>query len=698
MLGAAKGKDYKVPVYKLDIDIGRGVSEANAFAKGIGIKPKSVGLAANRWVEVANAFCPGEGARDNSCGSSGGSGRWQGKLRPYALPRKEIMDVIEHPTEGGDSDAYWYPHEDAKDGGVHYANPLNPAMKPGATLEDARVSALADRIVNAEIDEYDRIPGEVRTVKVSDLVSPQPAISEDGAVKTAAPSSTWPEVVAMPGGKWAVRDGNHRLVKAALSGAETVKVQEFVDPPGVRTTNEFNPDQARDEQGRWTASGGFGGSGHEEGHGEEHGHGEHEHKPHESLEHAHHDVHTGHEAYELLHGMSSAHGLHGHLEVPVHLDSSHVVELIRHIPGAGPAVVALHDRASRFAEDKIKQLQERYGKHTMAGILGSGALLAAAARHALHLGPLGKLIPGQNLVAAIPLVVLAEAGKRLGYVHDASHIERVSSKAAHIVHAVRSALGKPIGAIESTARSGERLAAEGGLKAAGLAGKATRTAGDWLSAAWKRSGEEQVKLRANEWFEVNEAVDVDRLAEMLANDIYEDYQEEVDAQYQALRRESGWVPVDNLRSFFADRERDAGGRCLPSGAGGVERASEAELKAAQKIARAKIRNVKPPTPEEIEDAQRRIAEQGSDKYRKATYGNSYDRKRSREKLLKEFGDGKTCPCVYCAVKLDDSTVTRDHIYTLQEGGKYRQDNLLPSCLSCNSSRQDIPIGRVKWLK
>lgn len=43
VLGADKGKDYKVPVYKLDIDIGTGVSEANDFARSMGIKPKTVG-------------------------------------------------------------------------------------------------------------------------------------------------------------------------------------------------------------------------------------------------------------------------------------------------------------------------------------------------------------------------------------------------------------------------------------------------------------------------------------------------------------------------------------------------------------------------------------------------------------------------------------------------------------------------------
>jgi hypothetical protein len=40
-LGAGKGKDLKVPVYVIHTDIGTAISEANAFAKHMGLKPKS---------------------------------------------------------------------------------------------------------------------------------------------------------------------------------------------------------------------------------------------------------------------------------------------------------------------------------------------------------------------------------------------------------------------------------------------------------------------------------------------------------------------------------------------------------------------------------------------------------------------------------------------------------------------------------
>jgi len=50
--GYARGRDLKIPVHRLDMEIGRGVAEANAFAKAYGIKPKSV--------DTANAAPPDE--------------------------------------------------------------------------------------------------------------------------------------------------------------------------------------------------------------------------------------------------------------------------------------------------------------------------------------------------------------------------------------------------------------------------------------------------------------------------------------------------------------------------------------------------------------------------------------------------------------------------------------------------------------
>lgn len=67
-------------------------------------------------------------------------------------------------------------------------------------------------------------------------------------------------------------------------------------------------------------------------------------------------------------------------------------------------------------------------------------------------------------------------------------------------------------------------------------------------------------------------------------------------------------------------------------------------------------------------------------------GNWKDRAARRKFLLKKFGCGKTCPCYYCKKKLTNKTVTVDRIVPGFEGGTYRRDNILPSCIECNIMR------------
>lgn len=89
VIGAGKGKDYKVPVYRLDMDIGEGVREANAFAKHVGIAPKTVGT---------NQFCPTGpgGGVDPTCGKDGaGAGAGAG-----AAPKATASSMEKH-QEGG---------------------------------------------------------------------------------------------------------------------------------------------------------------------------------------------------------------------------------------------------------------------------------------------------------------------------------------------------------------------------------------------------------------------------------------------------------------------------------------------------------------------------------------------------------------------------------------------------------------------
>lgn len=72
-------------------------------------------------------------------------------------------------------------------------------------------------------------------------------------------------------------------------------------------------------------------------------------------------------------------------------------------------------------------------------------------------------------------------------------------------------------------------------------------------------------------------------------------------------------------------------------------------------------------------------------------GNSRDRAARTAKLLAEFGDGVTCPCVYCDRALTAATLTQDKIYTADQGGRYTYANLLPACITCNQKRSDATV-------
>lgn len=156
--------------------------------------------------------------------------------------------------------------------------------------------------------------------------------------------------------------------------------------------------------------------------------------------------------------------------------------------------------------------------------------------------------------------------------------------------------------------------------------------------------------------------------------------------------------LDNARSFFADCERDEKGHCLPSGAGGEEVASPKELKAARKLAMEKAANAPVPTKEDVAKAQAGIEKLGANKYRRNLVGNTKDRAKRRQHLYDEFGDGKTCPCIYCGIKVGEGTLEQDKIYTTAEGGKYNTKNVVPSCSECNKKRGDVPFREIQWGK
>jgi len=50
--------------------------------------------------------------------------------------------------------------------------------------------------------------------------------------------------------------------------------------------------------------------------------------------------------------------------------------------------------------------------------------------------------------------------------------------------------------------------------------------------------------------------------------------------------------------------------------------------------------------------------------------------------IKLYFDNK---CAYCG---DEKTLTKEHFLAINNGGEFTKDNIIPSCLSCNCSKQD----------
>lgn len=68
-------------------------------------------------------------------------------------------------------------------------------------------------------------------------------------------------------------------------------------------------------------------------------------------------------------------------------------------------------------------------------------------------------------------------------------------------------------------------------------------------------------------------------------------------------------------------------------------------------------------------------------------GSSRDRRRRREWLVEEFGDGVHVACFlqrspHCLHVLDKDNVSADRIVLGVDGGTYRRGNILPACLPC----------------
>ena len=102
----------------------------------------------------------------------------------------------------------------------------------------------------------------------------------------------------------------------------------------------------------------------------------------------------------------------------------------------------------------------------------------------------------------------------------------------------------------------------------------------------------------------------------------------------------------------------------------------------------------PPSNQDKEEAKAGIEKLGAWGYRRNLVGNTKDRRSRREKLLKDFGDGETCPCIYCGIVVTHGTLEQDKMYTTQEGGRYKYSNVVPSCGDCNKRRGNMSFEQA----
>jgi hypothetical protein len=80
-------------------------------------------------------------------------------------------------------------------------------------------------------------------------------------------------------------------------------------------------------------------------------------------------------------------------------------------------------------------------------------------------------------------------------------------------------------------------------------------------------------------------------------------------------------------------------------------------------------------------------------------GSSYTRRRRREWLVEEYGDGEFVACFLqrsplCLYVLDKDNVSPDRQVLGVNGGSYARSNILPSCLPCQCD-QGGEVGQAQ---
>jgi 5-methylcytosine-specific restriction endonuclease McrA len=75
--------------------------------------------------------------------------------------------------------------------------------------------------------------------------------------------------------------------------------------------------------------------------------------------------------------------------------------------------------------------------------------------------------------------------------------------------------------------------------------------------------------------------------------------------------------------------------------------------------------------------------------RKANQGSNWIRREKRIAIYRR--DNHTC--VYCGREVATEVATLDHVLACEIGGDNSEKNLVTACLSCNSSKRDLPLAK-----
>lgn len=276
VMSAEKGKDWKIPVYKLDMDIGKALTMANDFTKAAGLKPKSGTAPAttNQRIRInARRINPLridptrttllrkkmiDGIRKKFA---------RIKMNLFNLTVKEDAFGLKKATENAN------PNHDEKG---RFASADVPALQKqvddARTLEPSEYGHIKERAKGRAPFMTPPIPFEwsqeledkvrdsiqngkatIRQVPVKSLISLQKVVSKS-SVKYMLANRDDPNIehqitVVRIGGKNYIHDGTHRTTAAKMLGEKTIKAKVFSLP-----AHNMNPNH--DGQGRFSSGDG----------------------------------------------------------------------------------------------------------------------------------------------------------------------------------------------------------------------------------------------------------------------------------------------------------------------------------------------------------------------------------------------------------------------------------------------------------